>query len=214
MVSNLTYFIYAILLIFVALATIFNSANYGYKQLLHRIIIGIILVPLSWWFVQFVISLSTIVTASVINIPTETIQSYMEGRSTGDNWYRKDTIPMNYSFYIQSSGKDSGSLTSCKTDRSQCTSPEKILKSSGGMYSSLLIYGNSIFKLSEIKELNGIFNTLKSIAQLGNQLFISLIMFLIFGLLVIALVFMLMMRAIKLWFYAIFSPLMTLKYTI
>ena len=36
----------------------------------------------------------------------------------------------------------------------------------------------------------------------------------VFGLLVLALVFMLMMRAIKLWFYAIFSPLMTLKYVI
>ena len=39
-------------------------------------------------------------------------------------------------------------------------------------------------------------------------------MFIVFGLLVMALVFMLMMRAIKLWFYAIFSPLMTLKYVL
>jgi hypothetical protein len=59
MVSNVTYFIYAILLIFIALATIFNSQNYGYKVLLPKLALGIILVPLTWWFVQFIISLST-----------------------------------------------------------------------------------------------------------------------------------------------------------
>lgn len=37
-------------------------------------------------------------------------------------------------------------------------------------------------------------------------------MFLVFGLLVLALVFMLLVRAIKLWFYAIFSPLFTLSF--
>jgi hypothetical protein len=39
-------------------------------------------------------------------------------------------------------------------------------------------------------------------------------MFLVFGLLVMALVFMLFLRAIKLWFYAIFSPIMTLSYVL
>jgi hypothetical protein len=39
-------------------------------------------------------------------------------------------------------------------------------------------------------------------------------MFVVFGLLVMALIFMLLIRAIKLWFYAIFSPLMTLKYVL
>jgi hypothetical protein len=37
-------------------------------------------------------------------------------------------------------------------------------------------------------------------------------MFVVFGVLVIALIFMLMMRIIKLWVYAIFSPLFTLHF--
>jgi hypothetical protein len=37
-------------------------------------------------------------------------------------------------------------------------------------------------------------------------------MLLVFGILVIALIFMLMVRAIKLWVYAIFSPLFTLHF--
>ncbi len=39
-------------------------------------------------------------------------------------------------------------------------------------------------------------------------------MFLIYGILVIALIFMLITRAIKLWFYAIFSPLFTLRFVL
>ena len=39
-------------------------------------------------------------------------------------------------------------------------------------------------------------------------------MFILYGLLVLALIFMLMIRAIKLWFYAIFSPFMTLKFVL
>ncbi|MFZ2256009.1 MAG: hypothetical protein WAW59_01635 [Patescibacteria group bacterium] len=37
-------------------------------------------------------------------------------------------------------------------------------------------------------------------------------MFLVFGVLVIALIFILMTRAIKLWIYAMFSPLFTLHF--
>lgn len=39
-------------------------------------------------------------------------------------------------------------------------------------------------------------------------------MFFIYGILVIALIFMLITRAIKLWFYAIFSPLFTLRFVL
>ena len=39
-------------------------------------------------------------------------------------------------------------------------------------------------------------------------------MFLVFGILVLALIFMLLTRAIKLWLYAIFSPLFTIKFVL
>lgn len=90
-VSNIVYFIYAVLLIFIALATIFNSQNYGYKQLLPKLALGVILVPLTWWFVQFVISLSTIVTASVISIPSEVVMSVTAGNK--NDWWTDPVIP-------------------------------------------------------------------------------------------------------------------------
>ncbi len=75
--SNITYFIYAILLIFIALATIFGRDNYGYKAMLPKLALGILLVPFTWWFVQFTISLSSVVTASVISIPHEALTKLM-----------------------------------------------------------------------------------------------------------------------------------------
>lgn len=90
-IANVTYFIYAILLIFIALATIFNSDKYGYKQLLPKLALGILMVPLTWWFIQFIISLSTIVTASVINIPMDVVIKYNETNQS--SWWTEPSIP-------------------------------------------------------------------------------------------------------------------------
>ena len=88
--SNITYFIYAILLIFIALATIFGKESYAYKAMLPKLALGIILVPFTWWFVQFVISMSSIVTASVISIPEEAYSSLITQDGT---WWTKPSIP-------------------------------------------------------------------------------------------------------------------------
>lgn len=90
-IANVTYFIYAILLIFIALATIFNSDKYGYKQLLPKLALGILMVPLTWWFIQFIISLSTIVTASVINIPMDVVINY--NKTNQSSWWTEPSIP-------------------------------------------------------------------------------------------------------------------------
>ncbi len=42
--------------------------------MLPKLAVGILMVPFTWWFVQWTISLSTVVTASVINIPMDMIK--------------------------------------------------------------------------------------------------------------------------------------------
>lgn len=101
LVSNIVYFIYAILLIVIALATIFNSDNYGYKAMLPKLALGILMVPLTWWMVQFTISLATYVTASVITIPQETMFKLDEVKCSGDSqncWQNRPSIPMEIMF--------------------------------------------------------------------------------------------------------------------
>jgi hypothetical protein len=101
-VANIAYFIYALLLVFIALATIFNSENYGYKQLLPKLALGIIMVPLTWWFVQFIISLATIVTASVISIPMEVVIE--QQRTNASSWWTTPSIPSETRFSNDRSG--------------------------------------------------------------------------------------------------------------
>jgi hypothetical protein len=49
---------------------------------------------MTWWFIQFVVSLSTIVTASVISIPTDTLGSIVEKKTGSDaSWWDKKMIP-------------------------------------------------------------------------------------------------------------------------
>jgi hypothetical protein len=212
-VSNITYFIYAILLIFIALATIFNSENYGYKQLLPKLALGILMVPLSWWFIQFTISLATVVTAGVINIPTEVVINYNKGNA--DSWWNTKSIPMETKFENDKTIINGNADPTKKcADTSKCISPQDFIQKSGGVYSSLMIYSFSIFKFQDVKELSSNLNAIKSVGQIINQAVIGAIMFVVFWLLVIALIFMLMMRAIKLWFYAIFSPFMTLNFVL
>jgi hypothetical protein len=96
-VSNIVYFIYAILLIIIALATIFGKDNFSYKTMIPRLALGILMVPFTWWFVQWTISLATVVTASVISIPMDMIKE--------DNKYiNGNYIPKVYTTTTDASG--------------------------------------------------------------------------------------------------------------
>ena len=214
-VSNVTYFIYAILLIFIAMATIFNSDKYGYKQLLPKLALGIIMVPLSWWFIQFIISLASLVTASVISIPSEVVINY--NKNNAESWWTTPSIPKETVF----NNKLPGPSKPCAPlvwppwpNEQECISPETFIQKSWGMYSSLMIYSFAVFRFQDVKMLNSTTEKVVAIWQIINQWLIGAIMFIAYGLLVMALIFMLFVRAIKLWFYAIFSPFMTLKFVL
>ncbi len=211
-VSNITYLIYAILLIFIALATIFNSEHYGYKSMLPRLALGIILVPLTWWMVQFTVSLATYVTAAAVSVPAEALQKY-----TSDNtWWNTPMIPKKMSYKNGEAVDDNNNKIDneyCKT-ASNCLKPSEVTMNAWGLYSPLLIYSFWVFKIQDIKKIDNASDVIKSIMQLINQWIIGVLMFLVFGILIMWLIFMLLMRAIKLWFYAIFSPLFTIKYVL
>lgn len=207
-VSNITYFVYAILLIFIAIATIFNSEHYGYKAMLPKLALGIILVPLTWWGVQFTVSVATYITAAAISIPYESISKFSEK----DAWWTTPSIPKNNE-YDNDKSKDNKTAENTKCP-ANCISPEQFVKKSWWLFSPLVIYGFSVFKIQEVKKINTVSDTATSVFNIINQGIVGALMFLVYGLLVLALIFMLMMRAMKLWFYAIFSPLFTIKYVL
>lgn len=203
-VSNIVYFIYAILLILIALGTMFNQDKFSYKVMLPKLALGIILVPFTWWFVQWTISISSVVTASVMTIPTETMAAI--SATNKSTWYSKTpSIPKDITI-------GSGATKSEKCSASTCLTPEEFLKSSAGTYGPMLIYGYSIFKFQEIQRLDTSVDIASAALKIVHTSIVSTIMFAVFGLLTMALISMLIVRAVKLWMYAIFSPLFTFRF--
>ena len=80
------------------------------------------------------------------------------------------------------------------------------------MYGPLIVYGYSIFKFEKINRLDPGLDYAKAALQLVHTSIVSTIMFAVFGLLTLALSAMLLVRAIKLWMYAIFAPLFTFRF--
>lgn len=219
-ISNITYFIYAILLVFIALATMFGSDHYGYKALLPKLALGILMVPFTWWAVQFVISLSTIVTASVMSIPHDTLSRVEEENSVQWGFWTKQTIPkqiiiesnQEFDKVLKDSGNNTVDQGGCASG--SCISPKEFLQSAGGMYGYMMVYAYGVFKIDEVKKINTNVDAVKSLVSIINQWLVGSIMFLVFGVLTLALIFMLMTRAMMLWVYTIFSPFLTLDFVL
>ncbi len=207
-VSNIVYFIYAILLILIALGTMFGQDKFSYKVMLPKLALGMLMVPFTWVFVQWTISIASFVTASVITIPAETMSS--NNQVKWDFW-TTPSIP-NTIVISETSGTAKPIKVDCKLTQLLCTTPEQFLTKSAGMYGYMLVYAYSIFKFQDVKNLPTTTDILKQWVSIVHQGIIAAIMFLVFGLLTMALVAMLLIRAIKLWVYAIFSPLFTFRY--
>ncbi len=211
-VSNIVYFVYAILLIIIAVATVLGKDNFNYKVMLPKLALGILMVPFTWWFVQWTISLSTIVTASTISIPMEMIRE--------DNRYINGNYVPRY--YLTTNDPDSKNATTQYAQNcdwttvwrwnADCTSIQEIIENGWWIYSTMLVYAYQVFRLQDYKSIDSTLNQIKTAWQLLNNVIIWAVMFLVFGILVIALIMVLFVRAIKLWMYAMFSPLFTLHF--
>jgi hypothetical protein len=202
-VSNIVYFIYAILLILIALGTMFGQDKFSYKVMLPKLALGILMVPFTWWFVQWTISIASVITASVITIPAETMNSDTQKNGA---WWTNKSIPTKIVISETGTGwYKNDSVT-------EYISPKVYLTESSGMYGYMMVYAYSIFKFDQVRQLNGLNDVIKAWAWIVHQSVIAAIMFIVFGLLTMALIAMLLVRAIKLWVYAIFSPLFTFRF--
>lgn len=80
------------------------------------------------------------------------------------------------------------------------------------MYGPLVVYAYSVFDVQELTHLPTGLDMASTALSIVHQSFIGVLMFLVFGLLVLALTTILLVRAIKLWMYAIFAPLFTFRF--
>ncbi len=201
LVSNVVYFIFALLLIAIAFMNIiWKGEKWELKQALPKFILWVLMVPISWFLVQFMISLSSILWASILQLPHDILvsnnQTFQKLEKTEictyiftwkDAWWEwKDII--------------------CKDDKKK--SVEDLLKWESA-YSLLSVYTYWVFALDDTQTIfkdDVTTDTITTIFDLWFQTIISLLFIVIFFILVIALGLWLFVRWVWLWLYTIFSP--------
>lgn len=240
-VSNTVYVVFAVMLIVVAIANIFGqSDSYAIKKMLPRFIIGVIMVPFTWWVVSASLSVSSYLTALTLRMPADIMNANSEINT-------RVQIPTKCTLDFTSKNA-SKKIWECEDPPPEGVDLAKHLLQSDGAYGIIPLYAYNIFKFNKLDEFKSIlssdatkteaFNamseaeqakysagdaTTKSamlqaaiiatgIGKIGIQFIMSILFAIVFTVILIALVLVLFTRVIKMWMYAIFSPLFALRY--
>lgn len=164
---------------------------------------GIVSVPFTWFFVSAVVSLSSILTASAVQLagdiaPTKVSEMKVNMPKTCD-----------IDFNQGAGGSGTGKFLDCKSEDVEFS---KIFKSNDA-FGIVSYYAYGVFKVQYYKDITDVnISTIKDALSLSVNLLMSIIMFIMFFLIIVALVFALFTRALYLWAIAVFSPLLSLRY--
>jgi hypothetical protein len=215
LISNVVYIIFAFLLIAMAFMNIYagEKNTWAIKAKLPKLIVGVISVPFTWFFVSAILSVSSILTASAIQLAGDLRVESSTSKELQIPIYKNCTINFNASpsgSTESPEGKKEGKFFDCKDKED---TPLSTLLASDNAFGIVSYYAYGVFKIQDYKTITGAnIPSVKSIFDLSVHLIISILMFIMFFLIVIALVFALFMRALYFWAIAIASPLLSLRY--
>ena len=217
LVSNVVYFAFAFILIFIAFANIIwsQNANFALKQAIPKFIIWILIVPFSWFIVQFLVSVSSILTISAMNLPFEAFKDYESAMS-------KVEIPENCTIKLpslwasewqQKDWTSTDEIFSCSKKYSNLSKIMKTDKSADGVFWIIALYTYWIVWIENFDKLiKAEIPRLKTIWDVVVKVIFDLLFILVYALLMIALGLALMIRWIRLWIFMMFAPLFGLMY--
>jgi hypothetical protein len=209
LVSNVVYVIFAFLLVVMAFMNIFagEKNTWAIKAKLPKLIIGVISVPFTWFFVSAVVSISSVLTASAIQLAGDLVPNGSEFEVPR----YECTLDFNKNPVEKNANGDSVSPEICK--KVGTPKPLSEYLKSGEAYGLVSYYAYGIFQIQDIKKLTDTkLKTVKTVLDMGVGLLLALIIFVIFALIIIALVVALLTRAIYFWAIAVCSPLLSLAY--
>ena len=224
MVSNVVYFLFAWIFIWIAFMNIIgkDGETYQLKQAIPRFIVWVLIVPFSWFFVQFIISLSNILTAAVLSLPM-TDEIYKKW----DLVKKELMIEVCTEWYTINTWTDDAlkKLTSWQKVSSSgkwyvivCNSPKQEPLSKvlawNKIYSVMYFY---TFTVMEFKDYWKLFSWdlvkwLEDIIAVIFKTWFSIIFIIIYAILVITLWIALFVRVIWFWIFAMLSPIFWLFY--
>ena len=221
LVSNIVYFIFAFVLIWIAFMNIIGrwGDKYQLKQTLPKFIVWVLIVPFSWFIVQFMLSISAILTAAVLTLPADTFNDYnvdlekikIPTGCTINMWnFWGDNLQQDQVLNNQQAAEQFKEVFNCDTSEKQ-TIDDYL---SQNIYGIIAVYSYAVMnvdKYDTVKDINvkgGLQNVLKLVEKgLFDILFIA-----IYFILIIALALALIVRWIFLWIYVMISPVFGLLY--
>ncbi len=228
-VSNMVYFIFAWLLIFISFANIIWKTEdlFNLKKSLPKFIIWVLIVPFSWFIVTFTISLSSVLMVSVFSWPIETftenteLKTYLTTTKI-DKWCPAWTINIQWS---TSSSTTTTSTTptwswfiTCSWEPATKTLMEILNLQDWtdwtqniwwllAVYTYWIMDIESTAKLYETQTI-----TLSTLEKLSAKVVFDIIFILVYMLILVALFIVLFIRFIMLWIYMMISPLFWLMF--
>lgn len=229
LVSNVVYFIFAWILIVIAFMNIVWkwTDKFELKQSLPKFIVWILIVPFSWFLVQFILSISAILTVSVLTIPYDTFAPTFDKVSDkAIEWLCKKMV-----FHIQwatwalsttkwawaTKNSDSFWKTfECVEGSGKVTFKDIVSWKNGNSQNLYWIISIYTFWIMELWELDKIsisqLSGIESIMKLSAKTIFDLAFIIVYLILMVALFLALFTRWMWLWMYAMMSPLFWLMY--
>ncbi len=220
LVSNVVYFMFAMILIAIAFMNIIGKWDnkWELKAALPRFIIGILIVPFSWFFVQFVVSVSAILTVWVLTLPYDTFREYdfYETLEQNASEWEENDICIHPVVNLWSTS-DSGWETIDKLGCEEYGSIFSIISNGNSIFGIVSIYTYGVMspeKLDELRSetLSADTGTIAGVADLLVKVAFDLIFIIIYFILMAALFLALFVRWVWLWIYMMLSPAFGLLY--
>ncbi|MDQ7022456.1 MAG: hypothetical protein Q9M97_02830 [Candidatus Gracilibacteria bacterium] len=228
LISNIVYFAFAFILIAIAFMNIVGQGGgtWELKSALPKFVVGVIIVPFTWFFVQFVLSISAFLTLAVLSLPYDV----MEGKPAY-NKIEKQQICRNFVINLKSKVENDSTkqLKKClegneynANDNKQGTwvSLGNLLSgktgsnsASSSVFSIINIYTYGVMKIQDLTEITkDQLQEVKTLTDLGLKLVFDVLFLIIFLIIMVALFMALFARGIWLWVYAMFSPIFGLLF--
>ena len=221
MVSNVVYFIFAFILIWIAFMNIIGKwEKWELKQALPKFVIWILIVPFSWFFVQFILSLSAILTVQVISLPFDSFPSVFN-----DKILNEKIIPNDCKINLTDTSimKDIKTSTSAeiktKIDKIYNCEGEKlsisqVIHNPDSIFWIISIYTYWILRIDKLDTLEKkeVTEWINVIIDLWIKWIIDILFVLVMLILIVSLWLALFTRWVWLWIYAMFSPIFWLLY--
>lgn len=212
LVSNVVYFVFAFILIWLAFMNIIGKGEWDYelKKALPKFIVWILIVPFSWFLVQFILSLSSILMVALISLPYDSFEQYWLFQK-----YDNTQICTDFTINLWTPDeKQTGAAKWFDCPDSSKKPFSEVLDPKKSIYWIVWAYTYGILRLDKLNEISAELSgkTVKNITDLALKTIFDLVFIAVYWVLMLALFLALFVRWVWIWMFIMFSPIFWLLY--